>query len=364
MKKKLAFFILLIQFLVTTGIRAQWLPLECRTVSSSHDFLRDIPRENFKVLAGTRVIKVFVVIYANDNGTSQAISEETLKTELSFSNNIYNAGAICFSIVGIEFRNSTAFNNPSYPTSYTSEQVSGAFTVFVVNSIDGQSGNSGTFGWAPSIPARYMVTKNAGFGTRRTFIHEMGHAFGLEHTFKGTGDDPDNPGCDELVNGNNGSTCGDFVTDTPADPYEKCGTAINGCTFPYTAPNCEDANSHSYSPQMNNFMSYWANYNCNRTVFTSGQFGRMQSVIDNNATLASFLAPDNLNITNASISSGFVKQAAKNVMNVGNINSAGNYTVSGTVQAAFSSSEINLLPGFTATPSGTGVVRILASNCQ
>lgn len=338
---------------------------ECKTPSSPFDFLKVIPPGNFKVLAGTRVIKMFIVIYADDDGSNRAITEETLKTELAFSNNIFSMGSICFSIVGLEFRNNTNFNNPAYPTNYTSQQVADAFTVFIVYSIDGKTGNSGTFGWAPSIPSRYMVTRTAGFGTRRTFIHEMGHALGLEHTFKGTGHDDDNPGCDELVNGSNGSTCGDFVTDTPADPYERCGTgSLSGCTFPYSAPNCQDANSASYSPQMNNFMSYWPNYGCDRTVFTSGQYTRMQSTIDNDVTLTSFLAPNSLSLSNASISSGFVKQAAKSVMNIGNISSAGNYTVSGTVQAAFSSAEINLKPGFTAAPTGAGVVRVLAANCQ
>lgn len=355
-------FLLLAPF---CNLLAQRLPPSCGTPSSTHNFLKDIAPENFRVLAGTRIIKMFVVVYADDDGSNVAIDEETLKNELAFSNSIYNMGDICFSIVGIEIRNNTTLNNPgSSSVNYSTHRVTDAFTVFIVRSIGGASGNTGTFGWAPGIPASYMITRTGGFGVRRTFIHEMGHAFGLEHTFKGTGDDDDNPGCHELVNGSNGAICGDFVVDTPADPYERCGTTISGCTFPYTGTGCRDANNSAYSPQMNNFMSYWANYNCNRTVFTNGQYTRMQSTIDNNITLSSFLATDNLVVTNATISSGFVKKASKNLISVGNINSAGNYTVNGSVQAVFSSFQVEVKPGFTATPNSTGVVRILASNCQ
>lgn len=88
------------------------MPAECGTPTSTHDKLKDIAPGNFRVLAGTRVLKMFIVVYADDDGSNIAIDEETLKTELAFSNSIYSMGDICFSIVEIEIRNTTALNNP------------------------------------------------------------------------------------------------------------------------------------------------------------------------------------------------------------------------------------------------------------
>ena len=52
--------------------------------------------------------------------------------------------------------------------------------------------------------------------------HEMGHVLFLWHTHHGTypeGGDPNQ--CMELVDGSNSTICGDYISDTPADPNIK-----------------------------------------------------------------------------------------------------------------------------------------------
>ena len=97
----------------------------------------------------------------------------------------------------------------------------------------------------------------------RTLAHEMGHYFGLSHTFEGSGI--------ELVNGDNCEAVADSICDTPADPYDSSQPVEN-----YVNEDCEfifmgqDANGEYYNPLVGNIMSYYpADCDCG---FTHGQY--------------------------------------------------------------------------------------------
>lgn len=102
----------------------------------------------------------------------------------------------------------------------------------------------------------------------KTLSHEMGHYFGLKHTFEGSGS--------ELANGSNCATAGDEICDTPADPYVE-GQPTNL----YVDANCrfismkKDANGQYYDPLVGNIMSY---YPCASCGFTDQQYLKMASV--------------------------------------------------------------------------------------
>lgn len=98
-----------------------------------------------------------------------------------------------------------------------------------------------------------------------TIAHELGHYFGLGHTFEGSGM--------ENADGSNCSTTGDFICDTPADPYGSAPSnqlIDNNCRFIYME---KDANGDFYDPDVSNIMGYYANCRCLK--FTQGQYEYM-----------------------------------------------------------------------------------------
>jgi hypothetical protein len=333
-----------------------WLNKECGTPASEVDYLTTIPPLSFKApTAGPKMIRVYIHICMNTDGTNQAMTIPQIEPEIQFTNSVYGTGQICFAIVGYDLINSTDINTNSFNLLsgvFQTYNIANAFDVFVVASIP-----NGLFGFAPSTPAEYMVTKSEGFGTRRTFIHEMGHALGLEHTFRGYPSEAQ--GCRELVNGTNSTTCGDFIPDTPADPDGLAGATSTGCTYNGVA---RDANNELFHPITTNYLSYWANNNCNRSTFTNGQFNRMQTTIENNATLSGFLASYSYFIVNINQSTGLYLQAAYNNISVANTVAPVIFT--GATKAYFTSPRTVLNPGFRASPTINGsIVRILPSTC-
>lgn len=116
-----------------------------------------------------------------------------------------------------------------------------------------------------------MISKS-GLGS---IPHEMGHYFGLFHTFESG---------DELVDGSNCDTSGDFICDTPADPGDPDTnppeTLINTqCRF--IAP-LTDANGEFFDPDVGNIMSY---YGCDCDRFSFGQYLRMANTYLSSPTL-------------------------------------------------------------------------------
>lgn len=104
-----------------------------------------------------------------------------------------------------------------------------------------------------------------------SLTHEMGHVWGLAHTFEGNGI--------ENVDGSNCETAGDGICDTPADPFDpENETEIYnvGCEFTWLGL---DSKGQFYQPDMGNIMSY---YGCD-CGFTREQYLRMAGLIKNSS---------------------------------------------------------------------------------
>ena len=183
--------------------------------------------------------------------------------------------------------------------------------------------------------------------------HEMAHCLGLWHTFHGTIPEiiPDCQGnittdpneCCELVNGSNSSSCGDYVTDTDADPLRwfqfftnnpPCAGGL-GWSHINDFLNCMtqnpntferfDFNGQLYTPLLDNTMSYNQSLLC-LTGFTDSQGERMRQIIAISPVLqACRVQPDLVDVTITTPTTW----TAANTPNNGDFLIEGNLTIMG-----------------------------------
>lgn len=143
--------------------------------------------------------------------------------------------------------------------------VPGVINIYFPPDIENQEGED-ICGYAYNfdVRPRVFVDKDCA-ANGSTFTHEMGHSFALLHThssFLG----------EELADGSNCATAGDFFCDTPADPRLTNSNVNDDCVYIGTEL---DAQQQPYSPDPTNIMSY-APKEC-RVNFTPQQLMHMES---------------------------------------------------------------------------------------
>ena len=125
----------------------------------------------------------------------------------------------------------------------TINTVSNKLNIYYVPSADGFNGI------ATLVSNTCAVTNSAAINGS-TLSHEVGHDFYLYHTH-GTG-------IQELVNQSNCNTAGDYLCDTPAEPYNN-GDGILNYVYNNTCGyfgTFRDANNQLFTPDTHNFMGY------------------------------------------------------------------------------------------------------------
>jgi len=136
--------------------------------------------------------------------------------------------------------------------------------IYLVDVILTPGGNG--YAYMPGSSKDLIVLRKSAL-TTLTPVHEMGHFFGLPHTFAEISTNLSDGPSSEVVIRTNCTTNGDGFCDTDADPWPT-GSSTAACGFTYGP---KDVNNNYYMPPVDNIMSYWS---C-RCRFTQEQYNWM-----------------------------------------------------------------------------------------
>ena len=190
---------------------------------------------------------------------------------------------ICVGFEACEYLSIENYRYSSYERNDMAEQVSlyadrNRIDVFITvrDSFGLACGRADSNGINSNPRSSIMLVANCMDSTSQELSHQLGHYFNLLHTFE-----PSIEG--ELVDGSNCATTGDFICDTPADPYlENSGIQYvdpqDPCRFVWRG---QDANGQFYVPHTGNIMSFYSDA-C-ACGFTHDQLARMAAAIASGA---------------------------------------------------------------------------------
>ena len=235
--------------------------------------------EEEPLLTSRRNIPITAHIVRRNNDTG-GFTEANLNDAVTNVNNFYNNFNMNFHLCSIRFIDSddifdTTFSsiddgdgtpNASFEVlDVTSRNAERTLNIYFVPNSDG------SWTWRPSTDDIYqhILMNNSQARNGVTLSHEIGHWFGLLHTHGSSNTEL----TDELVDGSNCSSAGDFVCDTPADPNltENVDSSCN-----YTGDSTlVDKQGDEFAPDTENILSYARNSCRNR--FTEEQILKMQS---------------------------------------------------------------------------------------
>ena len=207
--------------------------------------------------------------------TPQKVNDGTIREWVNHMNEVFRPSMISFfllndSPVYIDSEKYYNFNTGDEEELTAQYDVDNAINMYFVESFKEPIGGYAYFPDESRQSNRIFVAYQYPDDAQNKIIpHELGHYFGLFHTFQGNGTrneevvsrDPEKANCDYS---------GDLICDTQADPYGKL--IIIGrlnCSYPY---EFYDNNNEQYTPPVDNLMSYYRN--CGN-LFTPGQYQLM-----------------------------------------------------------------------------------------
>jgi hypothetical protein len=315
-------------------------------------------------------VRLFVHICANDDGTDLAVTNyPALLQYLEKTRAHYASHNVCFSLAGIDTVRNTLLNYCITDDTYTEDRlhnnsVSSCINVFFHTTLNNSNGVSYR-GQAYDIPNEYCSIRGteALDANSSTLTHELGHDFGLYHTFETA------MGTEKVARSgvqSNCSSAGDLLCDTEADPNSDAYPMVNyiNASCQYTG-NKQDTHGNTYDPPIRNLMAYGRD-EC-KDEFTPQQDDRLDYILT--STHAGYLNEDNFTHTSSLtfVNNRIVVSARNTVTIAPSSSSTPSYVLTGACKAKFTAGDyIDLKEGtqFNATAS-TGLMEVqLNTLCQ
>jgi Pregnancy-associated plasma protein-A len=360
--KKLIFMLF---FLNVISVEAQEKPRACGTKTpktpyriSSQNMATFL--QNEAQLSTPLCIKLYFTVFAENNGSSRATLDSEIYRQLQNTVNQYAPHGICFVLGGIRQINNSDLN---FQDAGTEEdeldpyKVAGYLNVFVhLNLVDGASLLNGIAYDIPNTGAYISLVGSTLDDTNNltTMAHELGHVFGLYHTFEPAF------GAESVSRTNSCKDCdddGDLLCSTPADPDDANNYLGNNTTNPgcvYTGAKLDECNA-VYMPDVTNIMAYGLR-SC-RNNFTSGQGDRMRYVLVNNSPFLVVIAHETYTeFGSQTYSSGVWSGIGRDLYHV--FPNGGIFTVNGTANFTMQAKKVQINSNARFSPSNGGRIHL------
>lgn len=228
--------IILLSFCSLSQINAHAQKKECGTKTPAAPFLiNKIAAKNAQVqYTLPYLMKIYVTVFSNDDGSNVAAPDTAIMRQITNMKNFYAPHNICFILSGIQHIRSTDLNDQDVDNEGLELAlllVGGSMNIFVHQNLTSNAGSLN--GNAYIIPSYVLSIAGSAINATdniSTMAHEMGHDFGLYHTFETWDDNMGNATRAENVARN--GTCkncglnGDMLCDTEADRDENVDSTL------------------------------------------------------------------------------------------------------------------------------------------
>lgn len=231
-----------------------------------------------------KYVRLYIHTFSNEDGTNQGITEGRVTQQMDYMNEVYEQYRIQFEW---EFEvhldgNYVSVNNQEYNSNQIQLQYNAdpslQHNIYVVSTSGVDWAGVSHFPWmygsttgigCTFVDEDYFGHSTGGVNqiTGKTFVHEIGHALGLWHTFHGVDEVNVCGNCYEFASGEEGDLRGDFCSDTRPHPTNS---------WSCSDPGGEDCEGTPWGETpVDNFMSYSDDW-C-QEEFTLQQAGRMHA---------------------------------------------------------------------------------------